>query len=81
MPERVRDTYKSASAFRLCNYREAKLIRRRRSRFVSRRRQNSNLHADFLAFEGGTDDTKAPGTVQDAIFRFLSCNANSKNIY
>lgn len=62
-PERVHGSCKSASVFRLCNYCEAKLIRHRRSRFVSRRRQYSNPHVGFLALEGGTDDTKVPETI------------------
>jgi len=40
-----RDSCKSASAFRLCNYRGAKLIRRRRSQFVSRRRRSGSQRA------------------------------------
>jgi len=40
-----RDSCKSASAFRLCNYRAAKLIRRRRSQFVSRRRRSCSQRA------------------------------------
>jgi len=71
---------KSASAFRLCNYREAKLIRRRRSRFMSRRRQNSNPYASFSHSRVAQTTRKCQKQcVQDAIFRFLSYNVNSKN--